>query len=184
MENHWKNGCKISISTVISLIWVTNHFLIRYHFAVNPVNLSTPFFGNINLRETMPNCCLKTQSKMVEIISICILNSLNYLKTKFIYDVSFTLWPGKSVIPDLNQYQSGANNFKFACCLENHWKWLQNIYFHRSYFNISYKSFSLRASLSRRGPVNLSTTTFYNIILTETMQTLPIAWKFNQKWLK
>ena len=37
---------------------------------------------------------------------------------KFISDVTFPSWPGKSVNPNFRQYQSCRNNDKFNCCLE------------------------------------------------------------------
>ena len=37
---------------------------------------------------------------------------------KFISDVTFPLWPGKSVNSNFPQYQSDRNNNKFNCCLE------------------------------------------------------------------
>ena len=58
---------------------------------------------------------------------------------------------------------------------------LENIYFHRYHFNLSYKPFSSLISLSRRGPLNPSSPTFYNINVTEAMLNLLVVWKFNQK---
>ena len=40
------------------------------------------------------------------------------LKMKFISDVTFLSWPGKSVNPNFRQYQSHRNNDKFNWCLE------------------------------------------------------------------
>ena len=34
-------------------------------------------------------------------------------------DVTFPMWPGKSVNPNFWQYQSDRNNDKFTCCLES-----------------------------------------------------------------
>ena len=41
-------------------------------------------------------CCLEIQSKMAEIMSICTLNLLNYIKIKFIPDFNNPFWPSKS----------------------------------------------------------------------------------------
>ena len=73
--------------------------------------LSTPTFGNVNLTETKTDLLVacKFNQKIAEIISIY---------SKFIVDVNFTSWPGKSVISNFSQYQSHANNGKFPCCLE------------------------------------------------------------------
>ena len=57
-----------------------------------------------------------------------------------------------------------------------------NLYFYLYNFNKSYKFFAYLTSLSRRGPVNQSTSTFGNINLTETATNLIVAWKFSQKW--
>ena len=41
---------------------------------------------------------------------------------KFISDVTFPSWPGKSVNPQFSQYQSYKNNYKFTCCFKCHQK--------------------------------------------------------------
>ena len=41
-----------------------------------------------------------------------------YLQTKFISDVNFPPWLGKSVNPNFWQYQPNRNNDKFTCSLE------------------------------------------------------------------
>ena len=41
-----------------------------------------------------------------------------YLQTKFISDVNFPTWLGKSVNPNFWQYQPNRNNDKFTCSLE------------------------------------------------------------------
>ena len=50
-----------------------------------------------------------------------------------------------------------------------------NFYFHRYKLRKGHKLFSYLTSLSRRKPVNLSTTTFGNINLTETIANLIAA---------
>ena len=71
--------------------------------------------------------------------------------------------------------------FLFWTSLKRGWN---NLYLHLYFFDMSCKSFSYLTSLSRRGPVNLSTTTFSNISLTGTITNLVAAWKFNQKSLQ
>ena len=47
---------------------------------------------------------------------------------KFISDVTFPSWPGKSVNPNFRQYQSDKNNNKFNSCLDVQSKTDQRIY--------------------------------------------------------
>ena len=60
----------------------------------------------------------------------------------------------------------------------------KNLYFHPYTFDERKKSFSYLTSLSRRGTVNPSTSTFGNINITETMTKLIAALKFNQNGCK
>ena len=59
-----------------------------------------------------------------------------------------------------------------------------DLYFHSCTFNMSYKSFSFLMTLSPRGHVNSSTTTFGNINLTETGIDLIIDSNFNKNGCK
>ena len=89
--------------------------------------------------------------------------------------------PLSPTFPNINLTQAIA---KLLAVWKITQKWLQNLYFYRYNFNISYKSFFYLTSLSRRDPANPSTPTFYKIHLTETMLNLLAAWKFNQKQLQ
>ena len=53
---------------------------------------------------------IQNSIKMVATISICTLNSLNYLQTKFISDVNLPSCPGKSVYPHFLQHWWDTNN--------------------------------------------------------------------------
>ena len=58
---------------------------------------------------------------------------------------------------------------------------IKSLYLHSKTYNMVLKRNLYLTSLSRRVPVNLSTPTFPNINLTETITTLIFAWKFNQR---
>ena len=94
---------------------------------------------------------------------------------KFLSDVAFPSWHGKSVNPNFRQYQSHRNYDQFNCCLEIQSKTDARIYFHLKPFNTTFKSHSYLMSLSRRGSVNPSTSTFPNINPTKTITNLPVA---------
>ena len=64
-------GAKISISIVMSSIWVKNHFHIWHHFPVNSVNLWTPAFSNINLTETVPNLLVGSKLSLMQKENLC-----------------------------------------------------------------------------------------------------------------
>ena len=106
------------------------------------------------------------------------------LKPKF-YPTSFSrrglVNPPSPTFPNINLTQAIA---KLLAVWKITQKWLQNLYFYRYNFNITYKSFFYLTSLSRRDPVNPSTPTFYKTHMTETMLNLLAAWKFNQKQLQ
>ena len=106
------------------------------------------------------------------------------LKPKF-YPTSFSrrglVNPPSPTFPNINLMQAIA---KLLAVWKINQKWLQNLYFYRYNFNITYKSFIYLTSLSRRDPVNPPTPTFYKTHMTETMLNLLAACKFNQKQLQ
>ena len=54
-ENQWKMAAIISTSTLIPLMWVTNHFLIWHHFPIVTRQICQLFSGNTSFTETMTN---------------------------------------------------------------------------------------------------------------------------------
>ena len=95
---------------------------------------------------------------------------------KFISDITFLLWPGKSVNLNFRKYQSYRNNDKFNFCLEIFG------YLQPKPLNAASKSHSYLISLSRRCLVNPSTPTFPNINLTITIENLPVVSNVTEKW--
>ena len=131
------------------------------------------------------NCFLEIQSKTTSKISICTLNPLKLSPNqiiKFIFDVNFPSWPGNSVnpfLPNIYLTKTIKNYLLFQKFLKNGFN---NLYFDPYTFNMIYKSFSYLTSLSRRGPVNPSTSTFGSINLAKTMTNLLVVWKIDKKW--
>ena len=130
------------------------------------------------------NYFLEIQSKTTSKISICTLYPLKLSPNqiiKFIFDVNFPSWPGNSVnpfFPNIYLTKTIKNYLLFQTFLKNGFN---NLYFHPYTFNMIYKSFSYLTSLSRRGPVNPSTSTFGSINLAKTMTNLLAVWKINKK---
>ena len=82
-----------------------------------PVNPSTLTFPNTNLRKTIGNLLvvLKIAEKWLNNLYYI---SLMRIKIIFLFDVSFSVWPGNSVSPNFPQYQPERHNNKFNYCLE------------------------------------------------------------------
>ena len=95
---------------------------------------------------------------------------------KFIFDVSFSSWAGKSANPNIRQYQSDRNNNKIYLLLGNSIKngW-NNLYFQPKFIKVTSNPNTCLMSISRRSPINLSTTTFPNINLTQAKGNLLLA---------
>ena len=90
---------------------------------------------------------------------------------KFISNVTFSAWPGKSVNPNFLQYQSDKNVKKIikdSC---------KNLYLHPKSFKTTVKSNSYLMSISRRGPITPSTPTFPNIDVTKATENLLVVLK-------
>ena len=138
-------------------------------FRRSPVNPSTRTFPNINLTKTIKN--LLGVSKIIE-------NSCNnFYFHLYTIDMSYksfsylTSSSVKSVNPNFRQYQPDTKNGKFNCCLEIQPEMAAKISI--STVNLVKSSSNpLLMSISRRGPVYLSTPTFSNIILTKTIKNL------------
>ena len=64
-------SAKISISIIMSSVWVKNHFLIWHHFPVNSVNPWTPAFSNVNLTETMSNLLVGSKLSLIQKENLC-----------------------------------------------------------------------------------------------------------------
>ena len=110
-----KNGCNNFYlrNRLFKITLKPNSYLTSF-FCHGLVNPSTLTFPNINLRKTVEN--LYVVSNVTE--KSCINLYLLKLKVKFISDVKFSSWPGKSVNPNFWQYQSEWSSDKFICCLE------------------------------------------------------------------
>ena len=89
-------------------------------------------------------------------------------------------WPGKSVNPNFQHYQSdNSNNKLLIAWIKNGWT---DLFFHLKPFKITLKPNWYLTSVLCHDLLNLSSPTFGNINLTKS--NLLIAWKLNEKWLK